>query len=106
MSKNLTELHQQRGQLLERIASQRATLARQALPLQAAADTGSRIVALLRDGVQYLKSHPLPVALAVLALVLLKPRRALRWAGRGLFLWRSWRALRAWLPASLLGRGR
>jgi len=37
-----------------------------------------------------------------LALMLLKPRRALRWAGRGLFVWRSWRALRAWLPASLL----
>lgn len=103
MSKNLIELHQQRGRLLERVASERTTLARQLLPLQAASDTGSRVVALLRGGVQYLKSHPLPVTLAILALILLKPRRAWRWAGRGLFLWRGWRALRAWLPASLLG---
>lgn len=106
MNQSLIELHQQRGQLIERIASQRATLARQWQPLQRASDTGSRVLALLRDGLQALKNHPLPVALAALALVLMQPRRAWRWAGRGLFLWRSWRALRAWLPASLLGRGR
>ncbi len=104
MNQSLTDLYLQRGRLLERIASQRATLAWQLVPLQNASDAGSRVMAMLRGGVQYLKSHPLPVALAVLALVLLKPRRALRWAGRGLFLWRSWRALRAWLPESLLGR--
>ncbi|MHB1248927.1 MAG: YqjK family protein [Polaromonas sp.] len=105
MNQSLIELHQQRGRLLERIASQRAALAWQLQPLRSASDTADRVLALLRGGVEYLKSHPLPVALAVLALVLLKPRRALRWAGRGLFLWRSWRALRTWLPASLRGRG-
>lgn len=105
MKQSLIELHQQRGRLLERIASQRTTLARQVLPLQNASDAGSRVWALLRGGVQYLKSHPLPVALTALALMLLKPRRALRWAGRGLFLWRGWRALRAWLTALLRGRG-
>ncbi|MDD5324366.1 MAG: YqjK family protein [Polaromonas sp.] len=103
MNRILTDLYQQRGQLRERIASQRATLAWQLVPLQNASDAGSRVVAMLRRGVQTLKSNPLPVALAVLALVVLKPRRAWRWAGKGLFLWRSWRALRAWLPASLLG---
>lgn len=102
MTKRLVELHLQRGRLLERIASQRATLAQQMAPLQKAADTGSHLVALLQGGVQYLKGHPLPVVLAVLTLVLLKPRRALRWVGRGVFWWRSWRTLRAWLPASLL----
>jgi hypothetical protein len=105
MNKSLIELHQQRGRLIERITSQRATLTRELAPLQAASDAGSRVLALLRGGVQYLKSHPLPVVLVVLTLVLLKPRRAWRWAGRGLFLWRSWRVLRAWLPASLLSRG-
>lgn len=104
MRQRLIELHQQRGQLRERIASQRATLGRQLLPLQAASDTGSRVLALLHSGVQFVKSHPLPVTLTVLALLLLKPRRAWRWASRGLFLWRSWRALRVWLPASLLNR--
>ena len=34
MNKSLVELHQQRGRLLERIASQRVTLARQLGPLQ------------------------------------------------------------------------
>ncbi|MDO8719794.1 MAG: YqjK family protein [Polaromonas sp.] len=104
MKNSLLELHQQRGRLRERIASQRATLAQQLVPLQNASDAGQRIVSLVRGGVQYLKSHPLPVLLALSALVLLKPRRALRWAGRGVALWRSWRALRAWVPSSLLGR--
>lgn len=104
MNPSLIELHQQRGLLLERIASQRAALAWQLQPLRSASDTADRVLALLRGGVEYLKSHPLPVALAALALVLLKPRRAWRWAARGVVLWRSWRALRAWLPASLLNR--
>lgn len=104
MNKSLVELHQQRGRLLERIASQRMTLARQLEPLQNASETSSRVFALLRGGVQYLKSHPLPVALAIAALVLLKPRRAWRGLQGGLFLWRRWRVLRAWVPTSLLSR--
>jgi hypothetical protein len=104
MNKSLFELHQQRGRLLERIASQRATLARQLGPLQNVSDASSRVFALLRGGLEYLKSHPLPVALAVLALVLLKPRRAWRVLQGGLLLWRRWRVLRAWLPMSLLSR--
>lgn len=69
-----------------------------------ASDASSRIFGLLQGGVQSLKSHPLPAALAVLALVLLKPRRAWRWLQGGLVLWRRWRLLRAWLPRSLLSR--
>lgn len=104
MNKSLVELHQQRGRLLERIASQRTTLARQLVPLQNASDAGSRVFALLRGGVQYLKSHPLPVLLAMAALVLLKPRRAWRGLQGGLLLWHRWRVLRAWVPTSLLSR--
>lgn len=104
MNKSLFELLQQRGRLLERIASQRATLAHQLVPLQNASDASSRVFALLRGGLEYLKSHPLPVALAVLALVLLKPRRAWRVLQGGLLLWRRWRVLRAWVPTSLLSR--
>lgn len=104
MKNSLLELHQQRGRLRERIASQRAALAQQLEPLQHASDAGQRIFSLVRSGVQYLKSHPLPVLLALSALVLLKPGRAWRWAGRGLALWRSWKVLRAWLPSTLLGR--
>jgi hypothetical protein len=28
----------------------------------------------------------------------LKPRRMMRWLGRTLFVWRTWRTLREWLP--------
>lgn len=104
MNKNLADLYLQRGQLLERIASQRLVLARQLEPLQQAAETGGRVLALLRDGLQSLKNNPLPVLLAVAVLVLLKPRRTWRWLQRGLFVWRRWRVLRSWLPTSLLSR--
>ncbi|MFC5519729.1 YqjK family protein [Polaromonas jejuensis] len=104
MSKRLTELHQQRGRLLERIAHQRAGLALQLLPLQKASDAGHRVFTLISAGLQYLKSHPLPVMLAVSALLLFKPRRAWRWLWRGVGIWRRWRALRGWLSASGLSR--
>ena len=104
MKNSLLELQQQRGRLRERIASQRTALAQQLAPLQNASDAGQRIVARLRSGMAYLKSHPLPLLLALSALVLLKPRRTWRWVGRGVALWRSWKVLRAWLPSTLLGR--
>jgi hypothetical protein len=104
MKNSLLELQQQRSLLRARIASQRATLAQQLEPLQQVSDAGQRLVTLARSGVAYLKSHPLPVLLALSALVLLKPRRAWRWLGRGVALWRSWKLLRAWLPSTLLGR--
>ena len=104
MNKSLAELLRQRERLLERIASQRSTLARQLVPLQDASDSIDRIYGLLQRGVQSLKSHPLPVLLAMAALVLLKPRRAWGLLQGGLVLWRRWRLLRAWLPASLLSR--
>jgi hypothetical protein len=104
MSKNLAELHEERGRLLERIAGQRANLSRQLAPLQKASDKTERLMALLRSGLNYLQTHPLPATLAVAALVLVKPGRSLRLAGRGLMLWRSWRMLRTWVPPAWLGR--
>lgn len=101
MNKNLVDLHEQRGRLLERIAGQRLALGQQLAPLQRASDTGSRLFALLQAGVHYLRGHPLPVLAALSGLVLLKPRRAWRWLGHGLLVWRSWRTLRAWVPPSL-----
>lgn len=104
MSKTLAELHEERGRLLERIAGQRAALSRQLAPLQKASDASERLMAVLRAGLKYLQTHPLPAALAVAALVLVKPGRSLRWAGRSLMLWRSWRMLRTWVPPAWLGR--
>jgi hypothetical protein len=67
------------------------------LPVQRVAGAAERLLASLRSGMQTLKKHPLPLALAVLGVLLFKPASVWRWGGRGLFLWRSWRALRPWL---------
>jgi len=102
MSSSLVELHQQRGHLVERMAHQRDTLARQLVPVQSALATTDRAVAAARSGVQYAREHPLPVALAVAAITLIRPRGVLRLLGRGLVVWRSWRALQRWVPRPLL----
>ena len=98
MDKRLVELHRERDELLKRIAVQRASLAGQLAPLQKASSIADRVVSLLRTGLQYLRAHPVAVALAVSALGLRKPARSWRWLQRGLFVWRSWRTVKAWLP--------
>ena len=101
MDKRLVELHRERGELLRRIAAQRASMAGQLAPLQQASSIADRAVGLLRSGLQFLREHPVAVALAVSALGLRKPGRSWRWLQRGLFVWRSWRTVKAWLPQVL-----
>lgn len=95
MDKRLAELHRERGQLIERIASQRMILSTQLMPLQQAAAAADRTASLLQGLVRYVKDRPLPVLMVAAALVLFKPKGAWRWAQRGLFVWRTWRTLRA-----------
>ena len=94
MDKRSAELLLERGQLIERIASQRITLANQLAPLQKVASASDRTASLLQGLVRYLKERPVPVLVMAAALVLFKPKGAWRWAQRGLFVWRTWRALR------------
>nr|WP_315427823.1 YqjK family protein [uncultured Albidiferax sp.] len=103
MAKTRIELAQQRAQLVERIAAQRVLLAHDLAPLQRVGQAGNRVSNLVGDVVAYLGQHPLALAAALGSLMLFKPRSALRWAKRGLFLWRSWRAVQIWQPAMLLG---
>jgi uncharacterized protein (DUF1778 family) len=102
MSKSLIELQRQRGQLTERIAQQRATLVREAAPLKAACDSTDWVLATVRDTLrqasQLVQRHPAATAGLVAALIALKPRRVVRWLGRSIVVWRSWRTLRQWLP--------
>lgn len=95
MDKRLAELHVERGRLIERIASQRISLASQLVPLHKATAAGERAAHLFQGLVQYLKDRPLPVLMVAAALMLFKPKGAWRWAQRGLFVWRAWRAWRA-----------
>ena len=90
----LTELHVQRGRLLERITAQREALCYEVQPVQAALDATDRIVAYVRSGVAYVKSHPGLTAVAVAVLLVLRGRRILSFAKRGFFLWKTWRTLR------------
>lgn len=102
MKKTLVELQLERALLIERIAAERSVLARQLAPFQRAAETSDKVSAFVARIVLYVRQHPLTMAAAVGFLVLLKPRRGLRWLQRGFVLWRSWRTLRAWQPAGLL----
>lgn len=104
MQEKLIELHQQRGRLLERIASQRQVLAQQLAPLQGALDVSNRTARLLQDAKAFVQNHPLGVALTIAAVVVFKPGTVLRWTRRGLFAWRTWRGLHTLVPGFLLNR--
>lgn len=45
----------------------------------------------------FLRAHPALTAAAIAAAAVLGRRNLLRWVGRGLVVWRSWRALRGWV---------
>ncbi len=102
MQEKLIELHQQRGRLLERIAAQRQVLLQQLTPLQGALDVRDRTTRLIQDAKAFVQSHPLGVALAIVAMVVLKPRTVLRWTQRGFFAWRTWRGLHTLVPGFVL----
>ncbi len=74
-------LRQQR--LLLRSAQLRASLSQSAQAIQ----TPLNLMDGARASIQWLYNHPLYPSIALGALVLLKPRRALRWGQR---LWSGW----------------
>ena len=79
-----------REQLLLRSAALRSQLALDAQALAAPLAVADR----LRDGARWLRRHPEWPLGAVLLLLALRPRRALRWAVRAGWLWRQWQAAR------------
>lgn len=101
MTPKLIELHRQRGRLQERIAQQRTAVAVQLKPVLDAERLAQRSLNVASDAVQQLKAHPWPLALAVAALALAKPRRVWRGLRLGVWVWRRYRNLRDWVPASV-----
>lgn len=95
MNPKFLELATRHGALKARIDEQRRLLARHSVPLEAALARGDTVL----KGVDWLKHHPAAVGIAVSVAVIARPRRAIRWARRGFFLWRGWRAIRT----SLIG---
>lgn len=94
-ARNLIELERERSRLQERIAAQREALGLHFVPVQNLLQTGDRIADVLNTVRGFVRRHP--VALGSLAAVVLlrKPRAIMRWARRGLLLWRSWRTVRS-----------
>jgi len=93
-STNERALRRRREQLLTRSAALRVRLRYEAAALAAP-------LALADQGVQavrWLRVHPEWPLAALGVWVLLGPRRALRWAMRGWWLWRGTRRLLAFVP--------
>ena len=88
MGKSLEELQRERGQLLERIVHQRSALAVAWAPVQEVEDLGTRVLGLARALLQRVRENPVPVAVAVAAFLVWRPKGMLRWARRGFWLWR------------------
>lgn len=85
------ELQLRRGRLLERIAVQRTTLARDAEPLGAALRKTDQLISRVRAAADYLQRHPGFAALGTAALLVMRGGSLVRWGKRGFFAWRIWR---------------
>ncbi len=95
MQQRLIELQLQRGRLLERIAHQRNTLGQQTEPVVRVLHLGDRVAGIASECKRTVIANPLTTAAVLGAVLLLRPRRVLRWAQRGFFAWRSWKTLRS-----------
>lgn len=88
-----TDWAARRAALVQRSRTLRAGLAADAQALRPALAA----VDAVRDGLHWLRAHPLWLAAAVGLVVLRRPRRALRWAWRwGPRLWAARGALQRW----------
>ena len=91
--KTIAEIRALRESLVAESARQRDAIALRYSSLQGPANA----VALGLGALSWLRRHPLVVGAAAAVLVVARPRRALRLAGRGLLVWRSLRAIRGFL---------
>lgn len=89
MSARRLALIVERERLLARSASLRARLVDQSKALTPVLNLADR----LRDGVHWLRAHPVLVAAAVVAVVAVRPRWAWRWSLRAWSVWQFARRL-------------
>ncbi|MBE0624104.1 MAG: hypothetical protein IH606_04750 [Burkholderiales bacterium] len=90
MDRRLVAIESRRARLLERAALERAEVA-QSLQLW---EHPLGFVDRCLDALRFVVSRPPLVAGAALALVLLRPRSAIRWARRAFGLWQGYRWLK------------
>jgi len=87
MADRYRELEIERAGLLARSAQLRAELGEQATVMR----TPLAVVDQVLAGAQWLRSHPEWPLGALLVLLLLRPRRVVRWSVRLFWGWRMWR---------------
>ncbi|WP_367847898.1 YqjK family protein [Rhodoferax sp. WC2427] len=102
MAKTLAELDQERARLTERIQAQRANLVRELAPLRRVSNASNVLSALVAEAVAYVRARPVAMALLLGGLVLVKPKGVWRWAKRGFFIWRGFRAVQQWQPGTFM----
>lgn len=90
---DLIELARRKERLIARGEQQRIAISVACLQWQKPLSVADRGIAI----VSYLKAHPLVLAAGVVATAVVGRRNLLRWAGRGLFVWRAWRSAGVWM---------
>jgi hypothetical protein len=91
------ELQQRRERLRLRSTELRATLGERARVLEPPLALADQV----RSGVAWLRAHPEWPLGALAVLVVLRPRRALRWGARVWWGWRLWRRAQRLLRAAV-----
>jgi hypothetical protein len=95
MADRLAQIHARRERLIAKAALQRETFARDAAAWAPALGIVDRGIA----GVAWLRSHPEILVVAGGLLVVLRPRKALRWSLRAFSLWQAYRRITARLSS-------
>jgi hypothetical protein len=101
MDARLVELYVERGRLRERISMQRGQLAQELAPVGQALHTIDRARAFMQRAGLWMAAHPGVVVGVGVAVIVWKPRAALRTARWGLSAWRNWAQWRGWVRAGL-----
>jgi small neutral amino acid transporter SnatA (MarC family) len=93
VNRRLAQIYVRRERLVAKAAAQRDEVALLLAPLAGPLAVADRGVA----AAVYVRAHPEIVLIAAAALVVLSPKRALRWARRAFAVWRGYR----WAAAAL-----
>ena len=93
MSPRLLRITRRKQELIERAAMQRVAVGACIERWQ----TPSRLVDRALYAAAFLKSRPWVLAPVVAAILIARPRRIARWAGRAFVVWRGWRVAQTFL---------
>jgi hypothetical protein len=88
-TERLSEIARRKERLIAASARQLAGLAAELGAWQKPFEVIDRSIA----GMRFMKAHPALMLTGLMVVAVLGRRSLLRWAGRGLLVWRGWRAL-------------